>query len=121
MALLGGIGTVFGPLAGAFTFVSLQNYLAPLGSWVLIVQGAIFVLCVAARRHHGPDLASVAGRNPIQKGVLMFLHVVMLSLSADADARFHERVQGYCRRILAECDGVAAYAFLANEASRADG
>lgn len=46
MALLGGIGTVFGPLAGAFTFVSLQNYLAPLGSWGLIVQGAIFVLCV---------------------------------------------------------------------------
>jgi branched-chain amino acid transport system permease protein len=46
MALLGGIGTVFGPLAGAFTFVSLQNYLAPLGSWVLIVQGAIFILCV---------------------------------------------------------------------------
>ncbi|MBR2817546.1 MAG: branched-chain amino acid ABC transporter permease [Reyranella sp.] len=46
MALLGGIGTVFGPLVGALTFVSLQNYLAPLGSWVLIVQGAIFVLCV---------------------------------------------------------------------------
>lgn len=51
----------------------------------------------------------------------MFLHVVMLSLSADADTGFHERVQGYCRRILAECDGVAAYAFRANEASRADG
>ena len=50
MALLGGIGTVFGPLAGAFTFVSLQNYLAPLGSWVLIVQGAIFVLCVLLLR-----------------------------------------------------------------------
>ena len=33
---------------------------------------------------------------------------------ADADAGFHERVQGYCRRILAECDGVAAYAFRAN-------
>ena len=46
MALLGGIGTVFGPLAGAFAFVSLQNYLAPLGTWVLIVQGAIFILCV---------------------------------------------------------------------------
>ncbi|KAG1252390.1 hypothetical protein G6F65_017942 [Rhizopus arrhizus] len=50
MALLGGIGTVFGPLAGALTFVSLQNYLAPLGSWVLIVQGAIFVLCVLLLR-----------------------------------------------------------------------
>jgi len=50
MALLGGIGTLFGPLAGAFTFVSLQNYLAPLGSWVLIAQGAIFVLCVLLLR-----------------------------------------------------------------------
>jgi branched-chain amino acid transport system permease protein len=46
MALLGGIGTVFGPLLGAATLVSLQNYLAPLGSWVFIAQGIIFVLCV---------------------------------------------------------------------------
>ena len=122
MALLGGIGTVFGPLAGAFTFVSLQNYPAPLGSCADRAGRHLrAVRAAAARRHHGPDLASVAGRNPIQKGVLMFLHVVMLSLSADADAGFHERVQGYCRRILAECDGVAAYAFRANEASRADG
>ena len=100
MALLGGIGTVFGPLAGAFTFVSLQNYGA---AGVLGADRAgrhlRAVRAAAARRHHGPDLASVAGRNPIQKGVLMFLHVVMLSLSADADAGFHERVQGYCRRI----------------------
>ena len=46
MALLGGIGTVFGPLIGAFTLASLQNYLAPLGSWVLVAQGLIFILCV---------------------------------------------------------------------------
>ena len=46
MSLLGGIGTLLGPLVGALTFVSLQNYLAPLGSWVLIVQGVIFILCV---------------------------------------------------------------------------
>jgi len=51
----------------------------------------------------------------------MFLHVVMLQLSGAADARFHERVQGYCARIMAECDGVAAYAFRPNEASRSDG
>ena len=46
MSLLGGVGTLLGPIVGAFTFVSLQNYLAPLGSWVLIVQGVIFVACV---------------------------------------------------------------------------
>ncbi|MPT37627.1 MAG: Dabb family protein [Achromobacter sp.] len=51
----------------------------------------------------------------------MFLHVVMLQLSDAADARFHDRVQGYCRRILAECEGVKGYAFQANEASRSDG
>ncbi len=46
MSLLGGVGTLLGPIVGAFTFVSLQNYLAPLGSWVLIVQGVIFIACV---------------------------------------------------------------------------
>ncbi len=51
----------------------------------------------------------------------MFLHVVMLQLSHAADARFHDRVQGYCQRILAECDGVTGYAFRPNEASRSDG
>ncbi|MGV2906113.1 Dabb family protein [Achromobacter sp. AGC25] len=51
----------------------------------------------------------------------MFLHVVMLQLSATADADFHGRVQGYCDRILAECDGVAGYAFRPNQAGRADG
>ena len=51
----------------------------------------------------------------------MFLHVVMLQLSAAADAQFHARVQGYCDRIRAECEGVAGYAFRPNQASRADG
>ena len=51
----------------------------------------------------------------------MFLHVVMLQLSSAADARFHARVQDYCGRILAECDGVTGYSFRPNQASRADG
>lgn len=51
----------------------------------------------------------------------MFLHVVMLQFSAAADARFHDRVQGYCARILAECDGVAGYAFRPNQAGRSGG
>lgn len=50
MTLLGGLGTVFGPVAGAFIIVALQNYLAPLGAWVTIVQGIIFVVCVLTFR-----------------------------------------------------------------------
>ena len=46
----------------------------------------------------------------------MFLHIVMLQLSGAADARFHAHVQAYCDRILAECDGVAGYAFRPNQA-----
>jgi quinol monooxygenase YgiN len=51
----------------------------------------------------------------------MFLHVVMMQLSRDADAQFHERVRHYCARIRAECDGVADYDFQRNLASRSDG
>jgi branched-chain amino acid transport system permease protein len=50
MTLLGGLGTVFGPVVGALTVVSMENYLAQLGSWVTVVQGAIFVVCVLAFR-----------------------------------------------------------------------
>lgn len=46
MTLLGGLGTVAGPVVGAFLVVTIQNYLAQLGSWVTIIQGAIFVVCV---------------------------------------------------------------------------
>jgi branched-chain amino acid transport system permease protein len=50
MALLGGLGTVFGPAVGALVIVSLQNYLAQFGAWVTVIQGVIFVLCVLAFR-----------------------------------------------------------------------
>jgi branched-chain amino acid transport system permease protein len=50
MTLVGGLGTVFGPVVGAFFVVTLENYLTTLGHWVLVVQGAIFVLCVLAFR-----------------------------------------------------------------------
>ncbi|MCF3594000.1 branched-chain amino acid ABC transporter permease [Rhodobacteraceae bacterium LMO-12] len=46
MTLLGGMGTVFGPLAGAAVIVTMQNYLASFGAWVTIIQGVIFVLGV---------------------------------------------------------------------------
>jgi branched-chain amino acid transport system permease protein len=50
MTLLGGMGTVFGPVVGALVIISMQFYLAELGSWVTIAQGIIFVVCVLAFR-----------------------------------------------------------------------
>jgi branched-chain amino acid transport system permease protein len=50
MTLLGGLGTVFGPVVGAFVVIGLQNYLAQIGAWVQVVQGAIFVICVLTFR-----------------------------------------------------------------------
>ncbi len=46
MTLVGGLGTVFGPVAGAFVILAMQYKLAAAGEWVLVIQGAIFVLCV---------------------------------------------------------------------------
>jgi branched-chain amino acid transport system permease protein len=46
MTLVGGMGTVFGPVVGAAVIIGMQNYLSGLGEWVLVVQGAIFVLTV---------------------------------------------------------------------------
>jgi len=50
MTLLGGLGTVFGPVVGAFIIITMENYLAGLGQWVTIIQGSIFVACVLAFR-----------------------------------------------------------------------
>jgi branched-chain amino acid transport system permease protein len=50
MTLVGGLGTIFGPIAGAVVIITMQNYLAELGSWVTIVQGIVFVVCVLAFR-----------------------------------------------------------------------
>ena len=46
MTLVGGLGTVFGPVVGAFVIIAMQNYLAALGAWVTVIQGVIFVVCV---------------------------------------------------------------------------
>ena len=46
MTLLGGMGTLYGPVVGAIVVVSMQNYLAQFGEWVTVIQGAIFVACV---------------------------------------------------------------------------
>ena len=50
MTLVGGLGTVFGPVVGALAVLGMENYLAQLGAWVTIVQGAIFVVCVLTFR-----------------------------------------------------------------------
>ncbi len=50
MTLLGGLGTVLGPLAGACTVIALHSELSAIGSWVTVVIGAIFVVCVLAFR-----------------------------------------------------------------------
>jgi branched-chain amino acid transport system permease protein len=46
MTLVGGLGTLFGPVVGAFFMVTMENYLTTIGQWVFVVQGAIFVVCV---------------------------------------------------------------------------
>jgi branched-chain amino acid transport system permease protein len=46
MTLVGGLGTVFGPVLGAFVIVSMENYLAEFGQWITVIQGVIFVACV---------------------------------------------------------------------------
>ncbi len=46
MTLVGGLGTVFGPVVGAFVIIAMQQYLASFGQWVQVIQGVIFVACV---------------------------------------------------------------------------
>jgi branched-chain amino acid transport system permease protein len=63
MTLVGGLGTVFGPVVGALAVLAMENYLAQLGQWVGIAQGTIFVLCVLAfRRGIVGELARRLGR-----------------------------------------------------------
>jgi branched-chain amino acid transport system permease protein len=51
MTLLGGMGTFAGPVLGAFTIIGLQNFLADrVGSWVTVIIGVIFVVCVVGFR-----------------------------------------------------------------------
>ncbi|MCM2307929.1 MAG: branched-chain amino acid ABC transporter permease [Sulfuritalea sp.] len=71
MTLLGGMGTVFGPVVGATVIVTLQNELADkVGSLVTVIMGAIFVICVLAFRRGivGESLAlykRVIGQKPL--------------------------------------------------------
>ena len=63
MVLLGGLGTVFGPVVGAVVIVFVESFLAQLGGWVTVVQGGLFVVCVLAfRRGIIGELARVLRR-----------------------------------------------------------
>jgi len=46
MTLVGGLGTIYGPIVGAFVILAMQYKLAFMGQWVLVIQGVIFVICV---------------------------------------------------------------------------
>jgi branched-chain amino acid transport system permease protein len=50
MTLVGGLGTIFGPVVGAFVIIAMQQYLAGYGQWVTVIQGVIFVACVLTFR-----------------------------------------------------------------------
>ena len=50
MTLVGGLGTLFGPVVGAFVIIAMQQYLAGFGQWVTVIQGVIFVVCVLTFR-----------------------------------------------------------------------
>ncbi|HWB51031.1 MAG TPA: branched-chain amino acid ABC transporter permease [Stellaceae bacterium] len=50
MTLVGGVGTPLGPVVGAFIIVTMENYLAQTGSWVTVIEGVIFVVCVLTFR-----------------------------------------------------------------------
>ena len=60
MTLLGGLGTVFGPVVGATLVKALEQYLSGYGSWVTVTQGIIFVVCVLAFRRG--IVGEIAGR-----------------------------------------------------------
>lgn len=46
MTLLGGVGTLLGPVVGAGLIVTIQNFFATTGFPVSVILGAIFVVCV---------------------------------------------------------------------------
>ncbi len=65
MTLVGGLGTVFGPIVGAIVMVTMQNYLATLGAWVTVIQGLIFVACVLLFREGIVGVIAKTIRKPL--------------------------------------------------------
>src|SRR5260221_12485538 len=67
MVLLGGLGTVFGPVVGALIIIAMENYLAQMGSWVTVVQGVSFVICVLTFRRGVVGELGRLIRKPLQE------------------------------------------------------
>lgn len=65
MTLVGGMGTVFGPIIGALVIVAMETYLAPFGAWVTVIQGTVFVLCVLLFREGIVGLIARLTRRPL--------------------------------------------------------
>ncbi|RUP13187.1 MAG: branched-chain amino acid ABC transporter permease, partial [Methylobacterium sp.] len=65
MTLVGGMGTVFGPIVGALVIVTMETYLAQFGAWVTIIQGCVFVLCVLLFREGIIGLIARVVRRPL--------------------------------------------------------
>ena len=65
MTLVGGMGTVFGPIAGALVIVSMETHLAQFGAWVTMIQGVVFVLCVLLFREGIVGLIARLTRRPL--------------------------------------------------------
>jgi branched-chain amino acid transport system permease protein len=66
MTIMGGLGTILGPVVGAMTIIGLENILADkVGSWVVVIMGAMFVLCVLAfRRGIVGEIKALFQRSP---------------------------------------------------------
>ena len=69
MTLMGGLGTVLGPVAGAATIIGLENLLADkVGSWVTVIMGGMFVVCVLAfRRGMVGELVYMLNKNGLNR------------------------------------------------------
>jgi hypothetical protein len=65
MTLVGGLGTVFGPIVGAIVIVAMQNYLSSLSAWATVVQGAVFAICVMPFREGVIGLVSKIIKKPL--------------------------------------------------------
>lgn len=62
MTLLGGLGTVLGPIYGAFSIIAMESYLQDYGGWLKVIQGVIFIVCVLAFRQGIASEVDRAGR-----------------------------------------------------------
>jgi branched-chain amino acid transport system permease protein len=67
ICIVGGLQTLLGPIVGAIVIVSMEHYLASLAEWVLIIQGAVFVVTVMLFRKGIVGSATAAWRQRQQR------------------------------------------------------